>query len=104
MVAHPLQRIGGDILDRLSAAERSYTNHLDPATTRVLGLLPDAIEAPTLLVRASEPLMEWTREYDWRPSWKLEHTTVDVPGTHFTVMEEHSHTTARAVEEWLDRL
>ncbi|MFD9885551.1 SDR family NAD(P)-dependent oxidoreductase [Streptomyces alboflavus] len=69
-----------------------------------LGLLPDAIEAPTLLVRASEPLMEWTREYDWRPSWKLEHTTVDVPGTHFTVMEEHSHTTARAVEEWLDRL
>ncbi|MFD0417095.1 SDR family NAD(P)-dependent oxidoreductase [Streptomyces sp. NPDC127108] len=69
-----------------------------------LGLLPDAIEAPTLLVRASEPLMEWTREYDWRPSWKLEHTAVDVPGTHFTVMEEHSHTTARAVEEWLDRL
>ncbi|WP_229926178.1 thioesterase domain-containing protein, partial [Streptomyces longispororuber] len=69
-----------------------------------LGLLPDAIEAPTLLVRASEPLMEWTRDYDWRPSWKLEHTAVDVPGTHFTVMEEHSRTTARAVEEWLDKL
>ncbi|WP_053741920.1 type I polyketide synthase [Streptomyces sp. NRRL WC-3618] len=69
-----------------------------------LGLLPDAIEAPTLLVRAGEPLVEWTKEYDWRPSWKLEHTAVDVPGTHFTVMEEHSHTTARAVEEWLDKL
>nr|WP_307822216.1 SDR family NAD(P)-dependent oxidoreductase [Streptomyces flavofungini] len=69
-----------------------------------LGLLPDAIQAPTLLVRASEPLMEWTQEYDWRPSWKLEHTAVDVPGTHFTVMEEHSATTARAVEAWLDRL
>ncbi|MEU2560356.1 SDR family NAD(P)-dependent oxidoreductase [Streptomyces longispororuber] len=69
-----------------------------------LGLLPDAIEAPTLLVRASEPLMEWTQEYDWRPAWKLEHTAVDVPGTHFTVMEEHSRTTARAVEEWLDKL
>nr|BCB17033.1 modular polyketide synthase [Streptomyces nobilis] len=69
-----------------------------------LGLLPDAIQAPTLLVRAGEPLVEWTKEYDWRPSWKLEHTAVDVPGTHFTVMEEHSHTTARAVEEWLDKL
>ncbi|WP_158692097.1 type I polyketide synthase, partial [Streptomyces aurantiacus] len=69
-----------------------------------LGLLPDAVQAPTLLVRAGEPLVEWTKEYDWRPSWKLEHTAVDVPGTHFTVMEEHSHTTARAVEEWLNKL
>nr|WP_051856516.1 type I polyketide synthase [Streptomyces sp. NRRL B-1347] len=69
-----------------------------------LGLLPEEVAAPTLLVRAGEPLMEWTKDYDWRPSWKLEHTTVDVPGTHFTVMEEHSRSTARAVEEWLDRL
>ncbi|MEV0505816.1 alpha/beta fold hydrolase, partial [Streptomyces spectabilis] len=64
-----------------------------------LGLLPEEVAAPTLLVRAGEPLMEWTKDYDWRPSWKLEHSTVDVPGTHFTVMEEHSPP-ARAVEEW----
>ncbi|GGV50875.1 type I polyketide synthase [Streptomyces spectabilis] len=69
-----------------------------------LGLLPEEVAAPTLLVRAGEPLMEWTKDYDWRPSWKLEHSTVDVPGTHFTVMEEHSRSTARAVEEWLERL
>ncbi|QDQ16710.1 alpha/beta fold hydrolase [Streptomyces spectabilis] len=69
-----------------------------------LGLLPEEVAAPTLLVRAGEPLMEWTKDYDWRPSWKLEHSAVDVPGTHFTVMEEHSRSTARAVEEWLERL
>ncbi|QCX80416.1 Phenolphthiocerol synthesis polyketide synthase type I Pks15/1 [Streptomyces sp. YIM 121038] len=69
-----------------------------------LGLLPEEVRAPTLLVRAGEPLMEWTKDYDWRPSWKLEHSTADVPGTHFTVMEEHSRTTARAVEEWLEQL
>ncbi|MFF1698096.1 SDR family NAD(P)-dependent oxidoreductase, partial [Streptomyces sp. NPDC058257] len=69
-----------------------------------LGLLPEPLKAPTLLVRAGEPIMEWTQEYDWRPSWKLEHTAIDVPGNHFTVMEEHSRSTARAVEEWLDRL
>ncbi|CAM5308957.1 Type I polyketide synthase OS=Streptomyces alboniger OX=132473 GN=CP975_27330 PE=4 SV=1 [Streptomyces alboniger] len=69
-----------------------------------LGLRPDPIQAPTLLVRAGEPLVEWTKEYDWRPQWKLEHTVVDALGDHFSVMEEHSAGTARVIEDWLDRL
>ncbi|MFE9728768.1 SDR family NAD(P)-dependent oxidoreductase, partial [Streptomyces sp. NPDC005794] len=96
----------GNGTDTVAAVDDDWGDAWVTAMARYmfLGLLPDAIQAPTLLVRAGEPLMEWTQEYDWRPSWKLEHTAVDVPGTHFTVMEEHSRTTARAVEEWIDRL
>ena len=62
---------------------------------------PQKIAAPTLLVRASQPLVPWTRAYDWRSCWRLADAVMDVPGDHFTIMEEHAPTTARRVEEWL---
>ncbi|MET7370727.1 type I polyketide synthase [Streptomyces sp. NPDC005566] len=65
---------------------------------------PREIQAPTLVVRASEPIGEWNRDEDWRASWSLPHTTVDVPGNHFTVMREHGATTAMAVGRWLEEL
>ncbi|AMB20393.1 type I polyketide synthase [Streptomyces sp. Mg1] len=68
------------------------------------GWKPEAVKAPTLLVRAQEQFFDWTRatDGDWRSYWDLEHTAVDVAGNHFTMMEQHATTTAGTVEEWLD--
>ncbi|GGZ64287.1 hypothetical protein GCM10010387_66880 [Streptomyces inusitatus] len=68
------------------------------------GWKPTAVKTPTLLVRAGERFFDWSRgtDGDWRSYWELEHTAVDVPGNHFTMMEEHAPTTARAVTDWLD--
>ncbi|MEU3188849.1 SDR family NAD(P)-dependent oxidoreductase, partial [Streptomyces sp. NPDC006923] len=65
------------------------------------GWRPKEIKAPTLLVRAGERLFDWSRDGDWRSYWDLPHTALDVPGNHFTMMEEHAGTTARTVESWL---
>jgi thioesterase domain-containing protein len=62
------------------------------------------LAAPILMVRASEPLIEWTRDDDWRTSWHGAETTVDVPGDHFTMMGEHADVTARAVRDWIRRV
>jgi thioesterase domain-containing protein/acyl carrier protein len=65
------------------------------------GWEPAKISAPTLLVRASEPIVASVADTDWQASWEGAHTVVDVPGTHFTMMESQATTTARAVREWL---
>ncbi|KUJ66797.1 polyketide synthase [Streptomyces albus subsp. albus] len=67
------------------------------------GWRPTEIKTPTLLVRAGERLFDWTRgeDGDWRSYWEAAHTALDVPGNHFTMMEEHAGTTARAVADWL---
>ncbi|AQW50870.1 type I polyketide synthase [Streptomyces violaceusniger] len=62
---------------------------------------PKEVKTPTLLVRAGERLFDWSRHGDWRSYWQLPHTALDVPGNHFTMMEEHAGTTARAVADWL---
>ncbi|MGW7008804.1 type I polyketide synthase, partial [Streptomyces sp. NPDC054933] len=53
---------------------------------------PQPVSTPTLLVRAGERLFDWTRDGDWRSYWDLEHTAVDVPGNHFTMMEQYADT------------
>ncbi|CAM3345731.1 SDR family NAD(P)-dependent oxidoreductase [Kibdelosporangium persicum] len=62
------------------------------------------LATPVLLVRATEPLIEWNRDDDWRTSWDSAESVVDVPGDHFSMMVEHAGTTARAVDEWLRRV
>ncbi|MFI8931612.1 type I polyketide synthase [Streptomyces sp. NPDC053474] len=63
---------------------------------------PPAVRAPTLLVRASEPLGEPDPDAgDWRSSWPTARAVVDVPGDHFSLMEKHVTTTADAVSDWL---
>nr|WP_063771943.1 type I polyketide synthase [Kitasatospora mediocidica] len=62
---------------------------------------PQPLKTPTLLVRAAEQLFDWSRDGDWRSYWDLEHTALDVPGNHFTMMEEHAGATAQAVQDWL---
>ncbi|KPI20812.1 6-deoxyerythronolide-B synthase, partial [Actinobacteria bacterium OK074] len=64
---------------------------------------PRPVTTPTLLLRARAPLPGTPADpgLDTRAFWRLPHTTVDVPGDHFSVLEEHSATTAAAVEAWL---
>ncbi|MFI2747131.1 SDR family NAD(P)-dependent oxidoreductase [Kitasatospora sp. NPDC018623] len=66
------------------------------------GWRPERIAAPTLLVRAADPWTEEIRESaGWQAVWSLPHTAVDTPGDHFSVLEDHSATTARTVLAWL---
>ncbi len=63
---------------------------------------PPAVRAPLLLVRASTPLGSPSAEAgDWRSSWAGADTVLDVPGDHFSIMEEHVATTGDAVAGWL---
>ncbi|WSY48175.1 alpha/beta fold hydrolase (plasmid) [Embleya sp. NBC_00888] len=61
---------------------------------------PARIGAPTLLVRAAEAGFDDPPQ-DWRPRWHLPHTAVDTPGTHFSIIREHSAPVLRAVGDWL---
>ncbi|ATW51135.1 hypothetical protein CGZ69_28100 [Streptomyces peucetius subsp. caesius ATCC 27952] len=58
---------------------------------------PEPISAPTLLVRAAAPHGPGEEPI---ASWRLPHETVEVPGDHFTMLEEHASTTARTVGRW----
>ncbi|MFJ1593758.1 hypothetical protein ACIOD0_26455 [Kitasatospora albolonga] len=58
---------------------------------------PAALTAPTLFVRAGDRLPG----IEAAGPWSLPHAEVTVPGDHFTVLEDHSHTTALAVDGWL---
>ena len=61
------------------------------------------IAAPILLVRAGDPMIEWTKSLDWRTSWPGAESVADVPGDHFGMMVEHAHRTASAIDDWLRR-
>jgi NADP-dependent 3-hydroxy acid dehydrogenase YdfG/thioesterase domain-containing protein/acyl carrier protein len=61
---------------------------------------PGPAPAPTLLLRAEEPLRAEQAGTEWRSSWAGA-TTVDVPGNHFTVTETNAPTTADALLDWL---
>jgi thioesterase domain-containing protein len=65
---------------------------------------PLPVAAPTLLVRATEPLGPPGADApvtDWRSSWESAHTIVDVPGNHFTMGEKYAQETSDAVRDWL---
>jgi acyl transferase domain-containing protein/thioesterase domain-containing protein len=62
---------------------------------------PAAVKAPVLLARASEPVPGWPARDDWRSSWSHTHTAFDLPGDHFSVIEENARLTARSVRGWL---
>nr|WLE93518.1 PKS T1(KS-AT-DH-KR-TE) [Streptomyces sp.] len=65
---------------------------------------PEKISAPTLFVRALTPPVPGETEAETealRTSWELEHTAVDAPGDHWSMMDEFAGSTAHAVEEWI---
>jgi thioesterase domain-containing protein/short-subunit dehydrogenase/acyl carrier protein len=63
---------------------------------------------PVLLLRSSEPPVTALEEdgetpppSTWQSEWVGADRVRDVPGNHFTMMEDHADTTAAAVREWL---
>ncbi|MFD9702976.1 SDR family NAD(P)-dependent oxidoreductase [Lentzea sp. NPDC059081] len=70
------------------------------------GWRPEPIATPTLLLRATEPYSDQLGDpvddaTDWRAFWETPHLTLDVPGSHFSILEGDSASTARAVQDWL---
>jgi acyl transferase domain-containing protein/thioesterase domain-containing protein/aryl carrier-like protein len=66
------------------------------------GWAPAEISTPTALVRASGSAWKGAPPVeDWRPSWDLPHTQIDVPGDHFTMLTEHASNTAEAMVSFL---
>jgi malonyl CoA-acyl carrier protein transacylase/thioesterase domain-containing protein/acyl carrier protein len=62
---------------------------------------PEPAPFPTLLVRASEPLTAGRTDFGWQTSLDHITTTVDVPGNHFTMADEHIGSTAETINAWL---
>ena len=60
--------------------------------------------APTLLVRAASALSGPTpwRVPPWQMPWPGGRTVREVPGDHFTLMQEHAGDTATVLTDWLD--
>jgi surfactin synthase thioesterase subunit len=103
-------RIADPVFDRMLAGEAPESLVTDETLTAMgmyLGMLstwtPDEPVAPTLLVTAGDPMPGLASIGDWTATWKLRHSAVELPGSHFTILEDHSDTTARVVEEWLVR-
>ncbi|MGW5284748.1 AMP-binding protein [Streptomyces collinus] len=59
---------------------------------------PPPTGVPTLLVRATRPLPGMPEL--WRSAWLGTHDTVDVPGSHLSMLEEDARTTAAESRDW----
>jgi acyl transferase domain-containing protein len=63
---------------------------------------PAELGAPTVLLRATDPMPGFAQDDGaGQASWPLPHEPIQVPGNHFTMMQEHADSTAEAVEAWL---
>jgi hypothetical protein len=103
-------RIGDPVFDQMLAGEASasmITDETLAAMGMYLGMLsrwtPDEPVAPTLLVKAGDPIPGLAWVGDWSATWTLRHSAVEVPGSHLTILEDHTDTTAWVVEDWLVR-
>ncbi|MGW1751346.1 type I polyketide synthase [Streptomyces sp. NPDC002092] len=97
-------RLGGT---RFAGDEDAGVAAMGAYTRMFLGWDPEPVDTPTLLVRATRPTPEMAASAGpdgWRTSWPLPHTEVDVPGDHFSFMQEHAPTTVAALRAWLDSL
>ncbi|WP_344446374.1 thioesterase domain-containing protein, partial [Kitasatospora nipponensis] len=68
---------------------------------------PAPVAAAILALRADTPLrgtvLDPTGRHDWRAYWPVAHEVADIPGDHFTILEEHTPTTADAVRQWIEK-
>ncbi len=62
---------------------------------------PGPIPSASLLLRATEPMPGMSDDGDQRAQWDDAQTVIDVPGNHFTMMEDHASDVSQVVEEWL---
>ncbi len=86
---HELIALDDDIL----LAMGSYVRLLDEWE-------PAPIEAPSLLIRASEPLGD-AFEAGRLPSWQVPEDIAEITGDHAALIEDAADATARATEAWL---
>ncbi|MFJ1767926.1 type I polyketide synthase [Amycolatopsis sp. NPDC088138] len=100
-------RLGPVLLEGMTSRFDGLTPPSDVRLTAMggyLGLLagwaPRELKAPTLLIRASDPVPGWPSE-DWRPHWPRPHDLVDTAGDHFGLIESRSAATARTIRDWL---
>jgi thioesterase domain-containing protein/acyl carrier protein len=70
------------------------------------GWRPGEAASPVLLVRAGSPMPggEDLPPERWQTGWSRADRVVDVPGNHFTMMEDLAPGTAAAVDAWLREL
>lgn len=97
-------RLGGD---QFTGDEDSGVAALGAYTRMFLGWEPEPVDTPTLLVRATEPtpaMAAGAGPDEWPTWWPLPHTVVDVPGDHFSFLQDHAPTTAAAVRTWIGSL
>ncbi|MGW0788776.1 type I polyketide synthase [Streptomyces sp. NPDC002911] len=83
--------VGGFGTARLAAMSR-YSD-------LIADCLPGALTAPVLFVRPEEPFAPGLD--GWQAVWEGTHELAEVPGTHFTILEDRAESTAGAVEKWL---
>ncbi|MFD0803756.1 thioesterase domain-containing protein [Streptomonospora algeriensis] len=66
---------------------------------------PQKTTAPTALVRPADPVTDRNgvlmRAEQWHFTWPLPHDSVQVPGDHLTMLEDHAEETAHAVRDWV---
>ncbi|MFI6072289.1 SDR family NAD(P)-dependent oxidoreductase [Actinoplanes sp. NPDC051343] len=86
--------------------------HLDPAARRdalltvgsylrlFRGWRPGPVKTPSLLIAAGRPVAGMPDD-SWRASREVPHDRVEVPGDHFTMLDEDVAETAAAVSRWL---
>ncbi len=106
-----LGRWSGELMSGMFDREQSFASMDDARITAWAGYLrlmsawePAAMTAPTLLIRATEPVGAIVDGEDWRASWKFPHAAAEAPGNHFTMIGEHGSVTAQVIEDWLGEL
>jgi acyl transferase domain-containing protein/thioesterase domain-containing protein/acyl carrier protein len=81
------------------------TDHRLTAMVAYVGLLedrePEDTGSATLLIRATEPMPGMDEQGARRAQWDGVQTILELPGDHFTIMEEHVAHVAQAVDKWL---
>ncbi|MYS21656.1 8,8a-deoxyoleandolide synthase, partial [Streptomyces sp. DvalAA-14] len=106
-----LTRLGGELMAGMADRVGELTPLDDARLTAMGGYLrlladfvPGQAKAPTLLVGAGDPVAGWTEQHNWRASWPKPHERLELPGDHFTLIEEQAEPTARAIAAWLDHV
>jgi thioesterase domain-containing protein len=96
------------VMEAMLARESAYVPLSDVRLTAMAAYLrllggwrPAELAAPVLLLRAAEPLPGLTGDHERMRAWQFPGAVVQVPGNHFTVMEDHADATAQAVATWL---
>ncbi|WP_394827510.1 type I polyketide synthase [Pendulispora albinea] len=101
-------------LQTLAVREQSFGLTTDDQLTAMAGYFdqfehwkPESIQAPIVLIRATEPIPEWkaedVQEEFWKATWDIPLEILDVPGDHFTLMNEQVETTADILRGWFAR-